>query len=122
MVPYLPLSHPFKALLRTGSKINVKLKRLIHDIEFPGKGKRTEYAAITRYNAYVFSVHNYYKMATKVCSDLKPMAFSVHKSLKARLRKRIKTAKQVRKRKLKHDIPDYIKERYGLSGDVYSTV
>ena len=50
-----------------------------------------------------------------VCHDLHPLAFSVHKSLKARLRKRLKTAKQARKKKLRYPIPDFIKERYGDS-------
>lgn len=96
-------------------KIAENMKRLIHDIEFPGPGKRAEHAAVARFNAYVFSVHNYYDMATMVCHDLHPLAFSVHKSLKARLRKRLKTAKQVRKKKLRYPIPDFIKERYGDS-------
>ena len=96
-------------------KIQTKLKRLIYDIEFPGKGKRSSHAAISKFNAYVFSVHNYYNTATLVCKDLRPLAFSTHKSLKARLKKRLKTAKQVRKRRLKYKIPDYIDERYGKS-------
>ena len=96
-------------------KIAESMKRLIHDIEFPGPGKRAEHAAVARFNAYVFSAHNYYDMATMVCHDLHPLAFSVHKSLKARLRKRLKTAKQARKKKLRYPIPDFIKERYGDS-------
>ena len=96
-------------------KIAAKMKRLIHDIEFPSVGKRSEHAAVSRYNAYVFSVHNYYNMATMVCCDLSQIAFSVHKSLKARLRQRLKTAKHVREQKLAYEIPDYINERYGKS-------
>ena len=96
-------------------KISECMKRLIHDIEFPGPGKRAEHAAVARFNAYVFSAHNYYDMATMVCHDLHPLAFSVHKSLKARLRKRLKTAKQARKKHLRYPIPDFIKERYGDS-------
>ena len=96
-------------------KISECMKRLIHDIEFPGPGKRAEHAAVARFNAYVFSAHNYYDMATMVCHDLHPLAFSVHKSLKARLRKRLKTAKQARKKKLRYPIPDFIKEHYGNS-------
>ena len=34
------------------AKIKANLKRLIYDIEFPSQGKRTEYNAISRYNAY----------------------------------------------------------------------
>ena len=96
-------------------KISENLNRLIHKIEFPGPGKRSEHAAVTRYNSYVLGVHNYYSMATMVSHDLRKLAFSVQKSLKARLRERVKTAKEVKKRKLGYAIPDYIKERYGTS-------
>jgi len=54
-------------------------------------------------------------MATKVCYDLHELAFSTHKSLKARLKKRLKTVTQVKEKNLKVEIPDYIKERYGKS-------
>ena len=97
------------------SKIQVNLKRLIHDIEYPGYGKRAEHAAVSRYNSYVLGVHNYYSMATMICHDLHPLAFSVHKSLQARLTQRLKTAKQAKKRKLNYYIPDYIYKRYGQS-------
>lgn len=96
-------------------KIKSDMKRLIHDIEFPGHGKRAEHAAVTRLNSYVIGVHNYYSMATFICHDFHELAFSVHKSLNARLKKRLKTAKEVKKRKLGYVIPDYIKERYGNS-------
>ncbi len=96
-------------------KISEDVKRLIHKIEFPGPGKRSEHAAVTRYNSYVLGVHNYYSMATMVSRDLRKLAFSVQKSLKSRLRERVKTAKEVKKRKLSYEIPDYIKVRYGSS-------
>lgn len=96
-------------------KVKEKMGRLIHDIEFPGPGKRSEHAAVSRYNAYVSSIHNYYGMATVISRDMHPVAFSVHKSLNARLGKRLKTAKQAKKRKLNYDIPEYIRKRYGKS-------
>lgn len=96
-------------------KIKSDMKRLTHDIEFPGHGKRAEHAAVARFNSYVIGVHNYYSMATFICHDFHTLAFSVHKSLNTRLGKRLKTAKQVKKRKLGYVIPDYIKERYGDS-------
>lgn len=95
--------------------INSKMKRLIHDIQFPGHGKRAEHAAVSRYNAYVLSVHNYYSLATMISRDMHPVAFSVQKSLKTRFQKRLTTAKEARKRKLDYQIPEYIKERYGKS-------
>jgi len=97
------------------SKIKADLDRLIHDIEFPSQGKRTEYNAICQYNSSVMGVHNYYSMATMVCKDFKPLAFSVPKSLRARLKERVKTAKVVRKKKLPCKISTVIKERYGKS-------
>ena len=96
-------------------KVKTDMKRLIHDIEFPGHGKRAEHAAVARFNSYVIGVHNYYSMATFICHDFHKLAFSVHKSLNTRLKKRLKTVKQARKRKLGYVIPDYIKERYGDS-------
>lgn len=96
-------------------KIKSDMKRLIRDIKFPEHGKRAEHAAVTRFNSYVIGVHNYYSMATFICHDFHELAFSVHKSLNARLKKRLKTAKEVRKRKLGYVVPDYIKERYGNS-------
>ena len=109
---YVVESHIRKKSL---DKIKSDMKRLIHDIEFPGHGKRAEHAAVTRFNSYVMGVHNYYSMATMICHDFHTLAFSVHKSLNIRLQKRLKTAKQARKRKLGYVIPDYIKVRYGDS-------
>ena len=95
-------------------KINRKLKRLIHDIEFPGHGKRAEHAAVSRFNAFVLNTHNYYSMATMVNTDLHSTAFSVHKSLNARLQKRVKPARKYKSGR-KSEIPDFIRERYGQS-------
>ena len=108
---YVVESHIRKKSL---NKIKSDMKRLIHDIEFPGHGKRAEHAAVARFNSYVIGVHNYYSMATFICHDFHTLAFfSVHKSLNTRLKKRLKTVKEVRKRKLGYVTPDYIKERYG---------
>ncbi len=100
------------------NKIKSNVEKLIHDIEFPGNGKRAEHAAVARYNAYVMGVHNYYSMATMICHDFHELAFSVHKSLYARLKKRVKTAKQVKKQHLNYYIPEYIMERYGNSAQL----
>jgi group II intron reverse transcriptase/maturase len=96
-------------------RIKEKLDCLIRDIEFPSQGKRFEYEAINRYNSFVIGVHNYYKMATKVSADVRPLAFQVHKSLKARLKKRVKTAKFVRKKKIPCTTPRIIAAMYGKS-------
>lgn len=99
-------------------KIKLSVKKLIHDVEFPGNGKQAEHAAVSRFNSYVIGVHNYYSMATMVCYDFHELAFSVHKSLNARLGKRTKTAKHVKKNHIKYDIPDYIREKYGDSAQL----
>ena len=97
------------------AQIKPKLKQLIHEIEYPKSTGREVYRAIGRYNAYVSGLHNYYRFATKVCDDLSPFALSVHKSLKARLRERVKTAKQVRKYMIPCTMPLYIRVKYGKS-------
>ena len=99
-------------------KIKLSVKKLIHDVEFPGNGKQAEHAAVSRFNSYVIGVHNYYSMATMVCHDLHELAFSVHKSLNTRLGKRAKSAKHVKKNHIKFDIPDYIREKYGDSAQL----
>jgi len=95
--------------------IKEKLDKLIYAIEFPGHGKHSEYNEICRYNAYVMGIHEYYQMATHICNDFRTIRLSVHKSLKARLRSRLKTAKVVRKKKIPCKISFAIKERYGKS-------
>ena len=99
-------------------KIKLSVKKLIHDVEFPGNGKQAEHAAVSRFNSYVIGVHNYYSMATMVCYDLHELAFSVHKSLNTRMGKRAKSAKHVKKNHIKYDIPDYIREKYGDSAQL----
>jgi len=100
---------------KSTEKIRAKLKKLIYAIEHPKAGKHTEYQAISNYNSYVISVHDYYSMATCVSCDFRKIAFPVHKSLKARLRNRIKTAKQVRDKKIPCHITNVVRERYGDS-------
>lgn len=94
-------------------KIKTKLDKLIYAIEYP-KGNN-EYKAISNYNSFVIGVHEYYCMATKASLDFRKLAFSSHKSLKTRLRKRIKSAKEVKKNKIQVHITNVIKERYGKS-------
>lgn len=96
-------------------KIKAKLDRLIYAIEYPPNKKHSEYEEISKYNSFVIGVHEYYCMATKASLDFRKLAFSAHKSLKARLRQRIKTAKMVRKKKIPLHIANVVKERYGKS-------
>lgn len=98
--------------------IKINLDRFIYNIEFSSNSKANEHDAICKYNAYVMGVHNYYKMATMICSDLRQLAFQVHKSLKARLGDRVKTAKWMKERKIPCSILKAIQERYGQSSQL----
>ena len=96
-------------------KIREELKKLIYAIEYPPNKAHCIYAEVSRYNSFVLGVHDYYSMATRVSEDFRPIAFSVQKSLKARMRQRIKTAKEVRKNKIPVHITNIIREKYGKS-------
>ena len=96
-------------------KIRQKLKVLIHDIEFPKNEVPDAYEEIGKYNSYILGVHGYYSMATNASSDFRKIAFPVQKSLKARLRTRMKTAKEVKKNNIPCHIANIIKEKYGKS-------
>ena len=96
-------------------KIREELKKLIHAIEYPPNKAHCIYAEVSRYNSFVLGVHDYYSMATKVSADFRPIAFSVQKSLKARMRQRLKTAKEVRKNKIPVHITNVIRDKYGKS-------
>ena len=70
-----------------------------------------EIKAVSRYNSAVIGIHNYYNMATKISQDFQKLAFSVHKSLKARLGNRIKSKTVMDKLKIPYTLPQYL-ERY----------
>jgi group II intron reverse transcriptase/maturase len=90
-------------------KIKERTTELIKGIQCP-PGKLTGYDAVNNYNAYVIGIHNYYSKATHVTLDFARIAFSVKKSLKARLKSSVKLTG-------KHFLP-HIKERYGTSGQL----
>ncbi len=96
-------------------KIKTRTKELIYDIEHSAGEKGKEYKAVCAYNSYILGMHSYYRIATRVYFDFNPIAFQVHKSLKARLKERIKTASEVKEKRLAIHIPTCIKERYGES-------
>lgn len=109
-----------KSHVREKSLNNIKanLKRLIHDIKFPPAGKNAEYTAISRYNACVMGVHSYYRLATMIVTDMRPIAFQVQTSLRARFPKRLKTAKLVKKNNIPYTLPLALQERYGKSSQL----
>lgn len=83
--------------------------------QYPFNDRRNPNGSPARGNKFVLGVHAYYSMATKVSADFRPIAFSVQKSLKARLRQRIKTAKEVRENKKPIHITNVIRDKYGKS-------
>lgn len=95
------------------AKIKDKTTKLIYDIQHGNNSKEAEYKAVCIYNAYVYGIHNYYKMATCIANDCSRLAMNVQKSLKIRLKDRIKTAKQFKKQNLTCNMPKFIKDRYG---------
>ena len=87
-------------------KIKNGLTKQIKSVQNP-IGNRTGNASVGCYNAYVIGVHNYYELATHVAQDFYKISHSTYKSLRARMKKRIKrTGTQI--------LP-YIKKRYGES-------
>ena len=79
---------------------------MVKQIQKPHKD--TEIATINRYNAYVFSIHNYYRIATNIQKDIDTIAFNIRRILEIRLRTRMT--------KKTHDkLPKYIEQRYGES-------
>lgn len=95
--------------IKAERKIKEKAKTLVKEIQRPG-GRKTGYEAVLGYNAYVIGIHNYYSSATHVSLDFSQIAFSVKKSLKARIKTGLKQTG-------KH-LPECIKERYGKSSQL----
>lgn len=98
---------------KSQERIIRNLQKLIYDMEHPKSG--CEYATLSRYNSFVLGIHNYYSIATRISEDCSKLAFRIQSSLKSRLGDRLKTVRQMEKRKKSCKIPLYIQERYGLS-------
>ena len=89
-------------------RIHAEATQKMREIRRP-KGK-TEYQAITAYNAYVMGVHNYYQMATDVSIDFHQVANDTAKVAK-NLCKRLKRTPESL-------VKDAIMERYGASAQM----
>ncbi len=99
---------------KSAEKIALKARELIYNIQNPAD-KSGQFAATYVYNSFVIGVHNYYDMATHVQKDFRKIAFPIQKSLKIRLRERLKTKKQLEEKKSNYTIPAHIQEAYGKS-------
>ncbi|MGL4791080.1 MAG: group II intron reverse transcriptase/maturase [Anaerotignaceae bacterium] len=98
-------------------KIVTKAHELIYNIQHPKNGS-SQYKETYMYNSFVIGVHNYYDMATQVHKDFREIAFPIQKSLKTRLRKQLKTKRELDKKKIKYPIPKHIAENYGKSKQI----
>lgn len=87
-------------------RIKDGLRKQIKSVQKP-IGRRTGNSSVGCYNAYIIGIHNYYEIATHVAQDFYKISHSSYKSLKARLKKRIK-------RNGKQILP-YIQQKYGNS-------
>jgi hypothetical protein len=99
-------------------KIVHKAHLLIRDIEFHNNDKDGQYAATSMYNSFVIGAHNYYNKATNVQKDFRKIAFPIYKSLKARLRERLKTRQTLDKKQIHYTIPKHIQQEYGRSAQL----
>jgi group II intron reverse transcriptase/maturase len=99
---------------KSAEKIAQKARELIYNIQNPAD-RNEQFQATYFYNSFVIGVHNYYDMATHVQKDFRKIAFPIHKSLKVRLRDRLKTKKQLEQKKIKPTVPKHIQEAYGKS-------
>lgn len=114
IIKYVVKSHVSEKALK---RIREKTADYIYNIQHPKNGSN-QYQAVNRLNAYIIGIHNYYGKATMVAADFKKIAFSVHKSLKARLKSNIKSKKEVQKRGLPYSISPFIQDRYGGSAQL----
>lgn len=90
-------------------KIKKKALAIIEKIKFP-KNKNEEHKYIMDYNAYVMSVHNYYCIATHVSADFSEIGFSVKRTLKCRLGKRLERTGDT--------LPMFVQQKYGQSQEL----
>lgn len=100
---------------KAAARIKDKTDKLIYDIQHGNNSIEAEHKAVCMYNAYVYGIHNYYRMATCIAGDCSRLAMNVQKSLKVRLKDRIKTAREFKKHGLTCNMPKFIKDRYGGS-------
>lgn len=98
---------------KASRKILDRANELIQNI-FRHSDKETAYRCIGQYNAFVLGIHEYYSIATEVSKDFHRISFYVNRTLKDKLKSRLKR-------------PDFSKlkgkaiiERYGKSRELRS--
>lgn len=96
-------------------------KKLIEQIKLIQKpvNNKEKYKMIQDYNSKVMGIHNYYKIATKVCLDCRKISFQIMAVFKNRMRKNFKSVKFYKKRNQKiPNISKVIKINYGKSNQI----
>ena len=94
-----------KSLNRIKEKATEHIKRIAKP-----SNQNEEYKAIGEYNSYVLGIHNYYRFATHISKDIHKIAFSNIRTMKNRLKDRLKTQGDT--------IPSYIQKYYGNSKQI----
>lgn len=99
-------------------KATNKLIEQIKQIQKPESGK-DQYKMLQNYNSKVMGIHNYYKIATRICVDCRKIAYQVTAVFKNRMRKNFKSVKFYKKRKKKvPNISKAVKMSYGKSDQI----
>lgn len=103
-----------KAVQKATNKLIEQIKR----IQKPESGK-DQYKMLQNYNSKVMGIHNYYKIATRICVDCRKIAYQVTAVFKNRMRKNFKSVKFYKKRKKKvPNISKAVKMNYGKSDQI----
>lgn len=103
---YAVVSHVSEKALK---KVKEKSAQYIRAIECSVNAQEVCFA-VSNYNSFVMGIHNYYQMATCVSTDFGRLGFGIKRSIKARLKKRVK-------RKSNGKVPEYAK-RYEKSKEL----
>lgn len=97
-------------------KIKVTMKELIRDVQHSPEAKVVTY--ISRLNAYVYSIHNYYRIGTRVSKQLADLAFPFKKSLKTRLKSHIAKKSELDRKHKDYRFPRFLYDRYKTCGSL----
>ena len=80
---YVAISHMNdKAQKQVKEKLSKQIKNMAHP-----KDDKDRYRQTARYNAMVIGVHNYYRIATRISSDLSRMGYHIQKQLSNKLQR-----------------------------------
>lgn len=87
-------------------RVKNQARKVVKYIQCPSNASE-ESKDIGTYNAFVSGVHNYYRIATHISKDTRKIALSVTRTMKNRLKERLRKQGEL--------LPRFIAERYGKS-------